>query len=257
MEQHNRIKYAGQIRVGRIVYKNGKQIIPKYEGFKPIIVMTPSSEYGSLGPYVLKDKKGRLLENRWHSCKIFETIPATKQVYSRWDPKVIWDHVAERHVDKREDGSLKNRPNRNYWRWRRKLSNCEYPVRYPVGESKQVRRSVLYFLKKKNGKKMDYIEARKKIYFSVYKKAVKLVPLYNSLITRLDRGEKLLLIEIDGPRIERLPYYKEKFGVPDNWIEDNTILITQQVIDILVQDVEASFGHTYCLAMCLMNIGFN
>lgn len=257
MESLDVIKYQGQIRVGRIVYKNGKQIIPAYPGFKPIVVMTPSSAYGDLGPYVLRDKKGRLIENAWHSTKIFEVVPYTKQTYSRWDSRVIWEHPTERHIDLREDGELKSRPNRNYWRWRRKLSYAEFPVRYPVGESKEVRKSVLYFLKKKRGRKLNYIEARKEIYFAMYKKAVKKAPKYSKLIEMLDRGEKLLIIEVDGPRVERLSYYKKKYNVPDNWIEDNTILMTQDVVDILVEDLEASYGHGYCLSMCLMNLRFN
>lgn len=256
MDSPNIIKYPGQIRVGRIIYRDGKPVHPTYPGFKPIVVMTPSSQYGDLGPYVLRDKKGRLLENVWHSTKIFEVVPKTKQVYSRWDSKIIWEHPTERHVDKKEDESLKSRPNRNYWRWRRKLSYSEYPIRYPVGESKQVRKSVLYFLKKKNGEKMDYITARKKIYFHIYKKSVKKSPKYQTLIDMLERGEKLLIIEVDGPRIERLSYYKKKYDVPNNWIENNTILMTQQVVNILVEDLEASYGHGYCLSMCLMNLSF-
>ena len=54
------------IRVGRIRYNKGSQDIPEYKGFTPIMVMTQSSEYGALGPYVLCDDQGRNMENR---CK--------------------------------------------------------------------------------------------------------------------------------------------------------------------------------------------
>lgn len=249
-------KYRGQIRVGRIVYVNGKPIHPKLEGYKSIVVMTPSSAYGELGPYVLKTEEGYLLENYWHACKVFESIPACTQTYSRFDNTVIWDHIMERHIDTTEDGNLKERPNRYYWRWRKKLCNAPHAVRYPVGESKQVRRSVLYFLKERHGDKMDYITARKKIYFDTYRRSVTKQSKYKKLIDMLERGEKLLIIEVDGPRKERLPYYRENYNVPNNWITDNTIEINQRNMNILVDDVEASFGHGYCLAMTLMALTF-
>lgn len=39
----------------------GKQI--HVEGFKNIVVLTKSSQYGMLGPYVLKDDNGNIVEN--------------------------------------------------------------------------------------------------------------------------------------------------------------------------------------------------
>lgn len=58
------------IRVGTIKYVNGKKVFPSYpEGkdgdnnFKRIEVMTYSTEYGDIGPYCLKDDKGRIVEN--------------------------------------------------------------------------------------------------------------------------------------------------------------------------------------------------
>ena len=53
------------IRIGTIEYKNGKKIFPSYPNFKRIEVMTPSTSYGSLGPYVLTNDKGHIMENIW------------------------------------------------------------------------------------------------------------------------------------------------------------------------------------------------
>ena len=53
------------IRVGRRIYTNGKFTDPSYEGFTPIICLTKSTEYGSLGPYELKDEDGRIMENSY------------------------------------------------------------------------------------------------------------------------------------------------------------------------------------------------
>lgn len=53
----------GEVRVGTRLYNGGKYYDPSYPGFTPIIVLTKSSKYGSLGPYVLRDEKGRIFEN--------------------------------------------------------------------------------------------------------------------------------------------------------------------------------------------------
>ncbi len=59
-------KQPAQIRVGRIKYSGGKPIHPAFPGFTPIVVLTKSSAYGELGPYVLTDEKGCIMENIWH-----------------------------------------------------------------------------------------------------------------------------------------------------------------------------------------------
>lgn len=54
------------IRVGRRIYTITD---PSYEGFTPIICLTKSTEYGSLGPYELKDEDGRIMENSYQFSK--------------------------------------------------------------------------------------------------------------------------------------------------------------------------------------------
>ena len=56
----------GKIRVGRRVYgKNGTFTDPTFSGFEDILCLTKYTKYGSLGPYVLADDKGRIMENIW------------------------------------------------------------------------------------------------------------------------------------------------------------------------------------------------
>jgi len=114
------------IRVGRRVYSNGSWADPSYEGYTPVVVMTASSEYGSLSPYQLKDSKGRLMENIWQFSKVYEKVPKSIQKYSRWNRKVIWNHPAETHI---EDGELTDA----YFKWREKGMYCKHAIRYPVG----------------------------------------------------------------------------------------------------------------------------
>src|SRR5579872_2707278 len=116
------------IRVGTRIYNTKGFFDPEYEGFTPILCLTKSSPYGSLGPYVLKDKNGVLLENKYQFEKIYETIPASRQVYSRFDPRPIWEHPAETHL---VDGL----PTEAMLAWRQKGFANPYPVRYPVGRN--------------------------------------------------------------------------------------------------------------------------
>jgi len=52
------------IRVGRRAYLTGGGFKdPSFDEFIPIIVMTPSTAYGKLGPYCLKNDDGQILEN--------------------------------------------------------------------------------------------------------------------------------------------------------------------------------------------------
>ncbi len=117
------------IRIGRCKYdKTGKRIDPTYPGFTPIIVLMKShSKYGVMGPYLLVNKTGQIMENIWQFSKIYQEVPAITQHYSRYNNLVIWQHQKEKHLS--EDGILLPA----YWKWRTKGMNNKYPVRYPVG----------------------------------------------------------------------------------------------------------------------------
>jgi hypothetical protein len=242
------------IRIGRRIYNNktGSYKDPQFPNFKNILVLTKSTKYGSLGPYVLKDEKGRIMENIYQKCKVYEKVPKTVQRYSRYDNTIIWNHPYEIHVD--EKGNLTP----EYWNWRKKLSRCEYHIRYPVGFN--YRSNCLYALKRiskqENGiyyEKLDYIQARKEIYMPVYIKLAKKEKQYNDLLEMLKKGINILIIEVDSPHQEDLEYYKEKYGVDDDFIVNNTMICNKENIDIMLNDPKHPFGHGYCLGISLFN----
>lgn len=116
--------------------------------------------------------------------------------------------------------------------------------------------SCLYALEKdeppsKNNPKLDYIESRKRIYLPLYMRLVIKEPQFKELKEKLSRGENLLIIEVDGPHQESLHYYKEKYGVPDNFIEKDSVEATEINLAILLNDSKHPFGHGYCLAWTL------
>jgi hypothetical protein len=240
----------GKIRVGRIDYSTGKPVHPTYEGFTPIVVLTKSSPYGSLGPYVLTDLRGRIMENIYQGSKWYPWVPKVIQYYSKWNKTVIWEHPQEIHATKDPETNL-DIPTKEYGAWRRKLMFNKYGVRYPVGEGSH--RSTCLGIVKENGRRYDYIEGRKKVYLKIYARLVKRQPQYLDLYQRLRNGENLLIMEVDGPRREYLNYYKEKYGVGDNFIEKDTMLFTIDNNKLMLNDQIAPYGHGYCLASCLMD----
>src|SRR5688572_7713830 len=86
------------VRVGRITYAGAKQIVPHVPGYRPVIVMTASSPYAQLSPYLLKNSNGQIMENIWQFSKVYSTVPSTIQRYSRYDDRVIWNHPSEQHL---------------------------------------------------------------------------------------------------------------------------------------------------------------
>jgi hypothetical protein len=237
------------IRVGRRKYApNGTFVDPSYFDYTPILCLTKSSPFGDIGPYVLADDQGRIMENIWQFSKVYTNVPAVKLFESRYNKKVIWQHPAEIHVEADE-------PNAKYWAWRQKGMTAIYPIRYPVGFSN--RQNCLYALKENPdgtiSEPMDYVQARKSIYVPVYCSMVKTHPKFIDLKKRAESGEKLLIIEVDGPHQESMEYYKQTYGVPNSFIIKNTIGVTEHSMQIMLNDPKHPFGHGYCLAMALLD----
>ena len=256
---------SGQIRVGRCLYQGGKGFAkakpadcsaiskrtdPSYPGFTPIVVLTKSSQYGSLSPFELKNEQGMIMENAWQFMKAYTTVPKSTQYYSRWDRRVIWDHPAETHAIIK-DGLVNVTP--EYQRWREKGLKNPYPVRYPVGYHHRHKCLGHLILDGNTWRLIDYIEARKRIYLPIYVNLVRQQVAFQQLQQRLADGENLLIIEVDGPHQESLPYYQEKYGVKKDFIKQNTILVTTENMNIMLNDPKHPFGHGYCLAMALLN----
>ncbi len=70
----------------------------------------------------------------------------------------------------------------------------------------------------------------------------------------LDAGQKLFIIEVDGPHQESLNYYKQTYGVGDDFIVNGSIDVTIPNMQIMINDTKHAFGHGYCLAMELLGI---
>jgi hypothetical protein len=241
------------IRVGRRIYTETGFVDPSYPNFIPILVLTKCTEYGDeLGPYDLKDEEGRIFENIWQFSKIYNYVPPTTCVYSRFDKTVTWNHPHEVHIEK-------DIPTPAYWKWKEKGFNNPYYVRYPVGfkhRGQCVGALKQYEMENKNPIyiMLDYVESRKEIYLPEYVRLVKTKPKFEKLRKMLKEGKNLLIIEVDGPHQENLEYYKEKYDVGDDFIVNNTMLATKENLDIMLNDTLHPFGHGYCLAVALQSV---
>lgn len=241
------------IRIGRCTYdRQGKRTDPSYPGFTPIIIlMKGHNKWGSLGPYELKDDNGIILENYWQGAKCYAFVPETIQRYSRWDSRIIWQHSSEIHYDQDRDQILPA-----YWTWRNKLMHNLFAVRYPVGFNH--RHKCLFAIKDNDviHRKLDYIQARKEIYVQKYCELVRQQQKFKELEQRLDRGENLLIIEVDGPHQQSLNYYRDNYNVNDDFIEQNTMLALDENLHIMLNDDKHPFGHGYCLAIALLELDY-
>ena len=68
----------------------------------------------------------------------------------------------------------------------------------------------------------------------------------------LKKGKNLLIIEVDVCKQEDLEYYKEKYGVKSDFIENDTLLVNEESVKIALNDPKTPFGHSWCLAVALL-----
>jgi hypothetical protein len=248
------------IRVGRMKFQNkGAPIIPRYDDFTKIVVlMNDYNEWSTLGPYDLVNENGVIMKNFWQFSKVYNTVPGSKQTaykskqdYRKRNKSVVWDHPAERHV---KDGVL----TKEHHDWRKKGFENDYAVRYPVGFKH--RSECKYALASNEDgtidldNKLDYVASRKKIYVNEYCRLVWLHTKFTELKNKLDSGENLLIIEVDGPHQESIDYYMKEYGVDKTFIEDDTMIVNEENIRIMLNDTKHAFGHGYCLAMAFQMI---
>ena len=102
--------------------------------------------------------------------------------------------------------------------------------------------------------KLDYVEARKKIYLNTYVELAKEEPLFLVLKKKLEDGKNLLITEVDGPHQESGEYYSQKYGVSPNLIRENCMKATKENLELMLSDTKHPFGHGYALAWGLLDL---
>jgi hypothetical protein len=266
-------RFAGQLRVGTRRYNpDGSYVDPQYEGYESAVCLTASTEYGSLGPYCVRavetgPEKGALIENVWHSMKVLPRIPKTLSHVSRYNHTIAWswDEVTN-HIG--QNGSDVNMS--EWLTWHNALCHNKYAIRYPFSYSPAVRKSTLGVMPRAllHAYRADpantvihvqdllgVADGRKDVYFHYYMSGIDTHhPDYRKVIRKLEKGAKMLWIDVDGPRQEGMSYYREMYGVPDNWIQEHSVGIDENALNIFLNDPTYSCGHVFGLVAKFMGL---
>lgn len=224
----------GKLRVGKYDYKTKK--MPVINGYTNVLIHTT----GSLSPYVMKDENGIIMENYWQFSKIWKNVYKIRQPISQYDNCIRWEYEDETHLD--ENGKIL----KEYYVWQQKGFANNRWVRYPNGykHHKEVKGTIY------RGKIINYIEARKKVYFQKYREIAIKKKMFKDLKERYEKGENIQIVEVDGPtRGDTYPYNKVqmKDGV-------GSIKITKKRLNALINNPDQAFGHGYCVVAMMMGI---
>jgi len=120
----------------------------------------------------------------WNGLSPFFLSPVNINAYNVenvWQYSKVYPHQVDEN----------NNPTDDYFEWRKKGFATRRAIRYPMGKGA----IPLYSLW--NGEKLDYIEARKKIYYPVYSQAVMRTETYKKLY-ELFQEENVHLWDYDG-----------------------------------------------------------
>ena len=146
-------------------------------------------------------------------CELYENYTA-KRMENAWQ----YAKVYKRHTDKNGD------PTNEYFKWAVTGWSDDWAHRYPMG--KGAKPEYLWW----GGKKLGYIEARKKIYVPLYARAVKKTVAYKKLKHLYETSGKIIYLwEFDG-------YDNEKLNM--------------SLADVLECDTK-TMGHSFILARML------
>jgi len=194
-------------------------------------------------------EKGALIENVWHSMKVLPRIPKTMSRVPRYNAAVAWswDEVTN-HIE--PNGAIINMP--EWLIWHNALCRNKYAVRYPFSFDPAVRKSTLGVIPREllQAYRADSVntnvhvnnllgiaDGRKNVYFHYYLPAVDTQhPAYRKAIGKLEKGAKMLWVDVDGPRQEGMPYYREKYGVPNDWIQGHSVGVDETALRIFLND---------------------
>ncbi len=169
-----------------------------------IVIDTTSNngEYRELSPFVLSAAPAKRFENLWQYSKVYYPEHVDKD----WNPNHIW------------------------YEWRQKGFSDSVAHRYPMGKGRIPRFSMW------NGKKLDYIQARKQIYAPEYARNVittdsyaRLRLLYNQCIRD---NRDLILLDYDA-------YDHLSLGM---------------TLDDVINNPKRKMGHAFVLLMLLADI---
>jgi hypothetical protein len=232
----------GKVRVGgksKRGENGGYAEAPK--GFKLLAIISRGKKpYNQLSPFFLGPYEDenlglecQIFENLWQFSKVYENI-SDHEVKKKIDGKSIslWKQKKETHAKKNEKNEWVIQP--EWYAWRKKGFECKHPLRHPNGTVRKNGPPLFSFY---GNECLTYVEARKKIYFPIYKNLIRKSKIYKEILEMVEKGQNILLIDVDGPDVTKYP---------------NGIKMTRKYISEIIEDTSILFGHGYACADALL-----
>lgn len=211
------------------------------------------TNFYELSPYYLKtdgseeqnNLGGVIFENFWQGSKVYPYV-VPNEVYPHFNLRspqyLIWSwNKHQYHID--NNGNVLP----SYYLWRNSIFDCPKAIRYP--NTFHLRHSCRFTLLNRNdgtSEKLEYLEARKRIYCAEYMRLVRKTRIYQILLEMVRQDKKICIFEIDVPA-------KGKKGYYGSLVDDNNIFhATSLGIEKLLNDTSEPFGHGLCLAKALL-----
>lgn len=180
----------------------------KVEDEEALVVNTTSRSTGfgkRFSPFLLGPAKlygvfkAQNVENAWQYCKVYEEM-----------------------VDE------SNNPTQKYWDWATKGWSDSYAHRYPMGKG------AIPLYSFWDGKKLSYIEARKKIYIPVYSNAVKKYASRQlEYITKESKKRDVYLQDFDGYNFRKLQMTYDEVINCEHWKMGHAFVLAMMVDDYI------------------------
>lgn len=199
------------------------------------------SKYHTLSPYYLKtdgneeqfNQVGIIFENFWQGSKLWPTIYDT-QIYAhhnlRNNPKHLWfkyicENGSEQHL-------INNVIQPKYFEWRSSIFNCNKPIRYPNGFKRTWQVAFTLLVDKHNNQsRLDYIEARHRLYIQEYCRLIKKLDEYKQILNLFLDNKSITICEVDVINFDH---------------------VTLDMLEKLSFNRNIKFGHGMCIAMQIL-----
>lgn len=242
-----------------------------YKDYEVINVLKwKNSRWKSLCPFYMRTDGNEIcvnpgniiFENFYQGLKVYDAVYKNTVYASRFHsgkPEHLWwkfEPVNEPgktsfHDDEYGDIMVNEDENINYdlyFRWRNSLWDCENPIRHPNRMHRHKNTKFSLVIDTNNTEiRMDYLTSRREIYLKEYIRLAKKTPEYTILLNKLKSGKNIMLCEVDVPAQNKWG----SFGILTD--ENNNICeLTIEHLEILLNDLNAPFGHGLCLAYSLL-----
>lgn len=204
----------------------------KWHVFSPYYLKTDGDEENS-------NEGGVIFENFWQGSKVWPTVYdcqvwAHPNLRRTGNTKHLWFEYtcaggrgSERHLT---DLKIQD----CYYVWRAAIFSCTKPVRYPNGAQRAKDVAFSLLIDRDTGKesRLDYLEARSRLYVQEYARLARQLPEFGQLVEFLKRpGASLVIYEVDVPNQRNL---------------------TLAQLDKMLNDPSIRFGHGLVLARELL-----